>query len=224
MKTQLDMQEEGQSFEQLRSQVENYVRAKTPWMQTARADQVRPGAVEEKKDEMMENLQAMVAALKGKGKGKHGKGKGKGKFGKGKSFGGKGKAMCSTDFQGMCHACGQWGHRASECPQAPSWMNSSGSDWMCWMCGGYGHKSHECANHNYSTYADEDMCDMLTDQGLGQQQGSTSALGPPTPDGQTSTGATAEHPLLMTMYENSEDDLLDTQSEKALYRQAAGYQ
>jgi len=129
LKTQLEMQEEGVSYEQLRDQVENFVRARLPWTQEGRRED-EPSV--KKNGDAMDIDTPLVAAMKGKFGGK-GKGKGKGKYaGKGKSgkSAGKGKQQ-PLAFPGMCHKCGEFGHRAWECPH---WTDE---DWTCWLCGGY---------------------------------------------------------------------------------------
>ena len=73
---------------------------------------------------------------------------------------GKGKSK-GKGFQGRCHACGQFGHRAGECPSKGGNSKGKGKDWgnnwnakdswgakgkgkTCWTCGEQGHRAFEC--------------------------------------------------------------------------------
>ena len=73
-------------------------------------------------DALREVLTLVPSKWKGKGFGKKGdpsKGKGKGKVGTGSKGGGKsghGKSNASQ-FNGNCHDCGAYGHRAADCTQ-----------------------------------------------------------------------------------------------------------
>ena len=55
-----------------------------------------------------------------------------GKGGKGGAWGGKGGGKGS--FSGQCHTCGEWGHRAAQCP----WKQ------VCFHCGKPGHILSQC--------------------------------------------------------------------------------
>ena len=49
-------------------------------------------------------------------------------------YGGKAKGKGKNSFQGECNYCGEWGHKAAQCPKRPT----------CWTCGELGHRSAEC--------------------------------------------------------------------------------
>ena len=49
-------------------------------------------------------------------------------------YGGKVKGKGKYSFQGECNYCGEWGHKAAQCPKRLT----------CWTCGELGHRSAEC--------------------------------------------------------------------------------
>ncbi len=72
-----------------------------------------------------ESLQVAIQALMGKGKGGFRKGLGKGSP-KGAASPGKGGAEGSAEFNGVCHHCGIWGHRRSDCRRLDTEMAKKG--------------------------------------------------------------------------------------------------
>ena len=78
-----------------------------------------------------ESLQIAINALTGKGKGKGGFRKGLGKGSpKGAASPGKGGGTApadgSAEFNGVCHHCGIWGHRLSDCRRLDTEMSKKG--------------------------------------------------------------------------------------------------
>ena len=63
--------------------------------------------------------------LNRKSNNQNGNSRGKGKFGNGNSGNDRNKG--NGKFKGNCHECGQWGHRASECPRRRN-NNNRGND------------------------------------------------------------------------------------------------
>ena len=63
--------------------------------------------------------------LNSKSNNQNGNSRGKGKFGNGNSGNDRNKG--NGKFKGNCHECGQWGHRASECPKRRN-NNNRGND------------------------------------------------------------------------------------------------
>jgi len=222
LKTQLEMQEEGVSYEQLRDQVENFVRARLPWTQEGRRED-EPSV--KKNGDAMDIDTPLVAAMKGKFGGK-GKGKGKGKYaGKGKSGKSAGKVKQQPlAFPGMCHKCGEFGHRAWECPH---WTDE---DWTCWLCGGYGHRSYECGNANY---VDDGNAAMYLGPSTNQDQQDDYVPAPglarPVSTGkqelmglQVQDDEVQDEELRQCGLENFDYDV-DTASEKSLFRKVAAH-
>ena len=48
---------------------------------------------------------------------------------------GKAKGKGKNSFQGECTHCGEWGHKAVQCPKRLT----------CWTCSELGHRSAECS-------------------------------------------------------------------------------